>query len=150
MPGAFVAWGFFCLGLLSLRAFVAWGFCRLGLLSPGAFVVWGFCRLGLLSSGVFVTGPFVAGAFVVGAFVAAPVRRLFKKRICIHMEHLGNYSTPGIENASKLIWDFRMERLPLPVYMLQRICGTRYYPESLTRSDNPGNPYKWISSKSNV
>ena len=27
-----------------------------------------------------------------------------------------------------------------PVYMLQRICGTRYSPESLTRSENPGNP----------
>ena len=29
----------------------------------------------------------------------------------------------------------------LVLCMLQRICGTRYSPESLTRLENPGNPY---------
>ena len=33
------------------------------------------------------------------------------------------------------------------IYMLQRICGNRYFPESLTRSENPGNPYNEYQNK---
>ena len=44
-----------------IGAFVAWVFCRLGLLSSGVFVVWafvdwGFCRLRLLSPGLLSLG----------------------------------------------------------------------------------------------
>ena len=34
----------------------------------------------------------------------------------------------------------REQTLNQSVYMLQRICGTRYSPESLTHLENPGNP----------